>query len=712
MNSNVKNNGKKCSCACKTLAVTTLVRTLWLPVVWSILMLVMTISIGPVYPRFGTLDDVAKFTFVEIARELTTIAMPQFAVSIVISAIFGAIQFSYLNRNSSAGFISSLPLTRTQTFFSYYISGVITVIIPQAVTALTVLAVNGRYGFALCAMTLAVGAVYSIGVYSFGVMMSRFSAHTLGGILFTLFGLAVPGLTEGFIRMLMTTRLYGFYDESTYWISEYIYLLPEYVLSLRGLLCIFAILLFITFAWMLYRRQQFELSGDLIAFRGIREIATVICGIIAGVIGYFLFSYGLLMFALFGVICCVLVNFAIRKRFSIKKAIIPSGVIVLITFMIFAIFSLDLTGFEKRIPENAEIESARVYQRYQDNSTSYYVDGVRVYTSNEPFKIKDDEGIQAVRELHAELLENENYYYSSGYVTVETRSYYQPTYYPYDSSRLVIEYNLKDGSTMKRLYTAYYGKNRDAIRKLNHHPVLKTQEHDILREDISVNSAVLFNTFGQTGLTDKEAKALAEAMSKDILNNPLEMDSELNNFRATPLLQIRFDYCFTRGYDADGKELPYEIVTDADFGTTEAVYPHYYETIKVLRELGYGEYLDFDNYTPDNNVYIEKHNSSDGTKTDVYFAQYIDDTDFVKTLMSYCFTLSGEVCNSQYDTAYRITVRREKNGEEISDFFIFGKADFIENWLAAKNAEKDISAAYDGIPYFEEKYFETYSYGY
>ncbi len=704
-------NVKKTSLACRTLAFTAFRRTAWVPVVWSVLMVVLTM-IGSIRSYYRQYDYMIGYTFADIAEELNEL-MPQFAFSIVFSALFGAMQFSYLTRVNSVGFIHSLPVSRNGMFASYYLSGAVSVLIPQLVLALNVLIIPWKYRFLFALLVFVVGTLYSVGVYSVGVMMSMLSAKTIGCVVFTGFGLATPYLAENFVRIIMRTNLYGYYNESEYWITENIYLIPETVMSPKGFIYLAVIVVFTLLAWILYRRRHSELAGDLVAYPGIRGAATVACGILAGVCAYLVFGGSLFLFGLFGVICSVLVNFAVKKRFDIVSSLAHAGILAGITVVIVCVFAFDITGFERRIPELEDIESVTVSERYHRGNILFYTEDGYVYSDDDCLKIKDENGIETVRRFHEDLIGNKDYYESStGTYVTYTKPYYMDLYDPGASGNFIIEYKLKNGETVTRSYNAYYGRNRETLMAVVELPETKIYDHPILREDIKVNYARLETPVGVVSLTVQEAEIVRKALMQDIIEAPASKERGLNDFRSVSVISLKFEYEYTQAVDEKGRKIVEpEIFGKNSNDTNEVVYPHYVNTVRVLRELGYGEYLDYDNIDEGFSIAIEKHKarSVNGTdiKTDAYYPVRSEEAEFIKAVMSYAFSISSENCDEMYDTAYMISYENKPYGSEASNgggFFIYGEVDFIEQWLDSMNPEKDYNGGYDGVPYAANKY--------
>ncbi|MBE6704527.1 MAG: hypothetical protein E7583_04635 [Ruminococcaceae bacterium] len=705
MNSDNKKNIKKMPSGCITLGLTSLRRTMWVPIIWSVIMIVLTMtmmdSMGYYYSRL----NIRVYDFAALTEELNEL-MPMYMVTVVFSAFFGAIQFSFLNRVNSVGFIHSMPLTRNRIFMSYYLSGVVSVLIPQIVLMLNLLLLPWKYRFLFAFLAFIVGALYSVGVYSFGVMMSMFSAKTIGSVLFTVVGLASPLLVEAFIRLIMSSSLFGYCNSGKAWVAEYLYLFPNVVMSPKGLIYVAAIVLFTFCAWLLYKRNHSELAGDLVAYPGLRSVATTICGILAGVVGYLIFGGNLFVFALFGVICSVLVNFAVRKKLELVSSLIHGAIFVVITLVIVSLFVFDITGFEKRIPEVDDIEYARVYNAYGHMREYVYTEDGKVYLDPEQLRIRDKADLETVRRFHEDLIGNRDFYRAGEYYWISTESYSESIYDPYASGRIRIEYKLKNGTTMYREYNAYNDRNRETLLEMSAIRQLKAQDHVIVREDVRVNHMELITPTGRVPLSYETSIALGDALKKDILAENVVKERGLNDFRSPSLVSLDIVYVFTHGYDEDGNKVgEEELAGHYSSNISEIVYPHYTNTVAVLREYGYGRYIDYSELPEGAAMEIEKSETSkrsDNTvMTDVYYPQFTNDSELIQNVMAYGFKVSSENCATSYDTSYK--VKYYNNYEKIPDsydtFIIYGEVDFIEEWLLTRSPEKDATAAYEGMPY-------------
>lgn len=665
-------------------------RTFWVPLVWSILNVVI-VSMTVHRYRFS---DFYQTGFEYSVRQLNNI-FPIFAISIIIAAVLGCTFFSYLNRVSSAGFMHGLPIRREKIFFAHWAAGVAVILITGLVTSISVAIYSGYILYAF--LTLITFLLYCIGVFSFAVMVCQLSANTLGGLIFTGFGLAIPLILESFIYYLMDTNLYGYtgsyFDEP---IMMYFYLTPDKVMSPLGFIYLGMIIVFTAIAIALFRKRSIELAGDLIAFAGIRRAVIYICGILAGMCAYLIFGGNLFMFALFGVICTVLVNFAVRKKFTVKGTITPSVALICTAILIFCIFRFDLTGFERRIPELSDIESVQChlgYGTYRENTVVNVSDSKTIVFEALEDPIMAEADIEKVRVLHARLLENKNYYSST------------------DHSNIRIDYKLKNGRTVSRRYKAYHEKDSAELSEVTALREFKLRDYPILSDKIQVTNAHFGFLGGKTYFTE-EAERIREALITDIMNTPYEKNPDIHDFRASSIAYISFEY-YNKYASYAGSTDKVPVSELEDFSSNERriyIYPGYTETLRVLRELSASEYAPIgDRYPELLKIQREKY-SGNGEDLEINEVSVTDKAE-IKAIFDELFVLSQEY----YD-------RLEAGGIKMYDVFVYNNKNDIDSYysISVKNETEILERALENgrssivptkvttIPAAE--YYETSSY--
>ena len=184
------------------------------------------------------------------------------------------------------------------------------------------------------------------------------------------------------------------------------------------------------------------ISGDVAAFKIFRPILKYTATFFAAILIFGMISSTNLgavpIFTIAAAVTAV-VYFAsemlIRKTvkvFGSYKGYLGFAVVMAIFISIFAY--TDIFGYEHRIPDSADIESASIYHRYSDNIPM----------------VEDDKPIEDVRTLHAELTSD------IPVVDNDLDRY----------SLLRVRYNLKNGKVLERAYKATEEVHERAISKM------------------------------------------------------------------------------------------------------------------------------------------------------------------------------------------------------------------------------------------------------
>ncbi len=676
-----------------TLFRTAFMRMLWVPFVYTVLNIVMvtsTMSRG----RFAirSYPETQDYDFEYLANRLDG-EMHFFVIAIIIAALVGCTVFAYLNRVNSASFMHSLPVRREKLFFAHYAAGAAILVLPIFITSVVIgLHVESAlYGL----LFFLADTVYSIGVFSFATMVCQLSANTLGGLFFTGFGLFTPAILEGFFVYLMEQNLYGYTGQwSNYLVIRYCYLMPESVLSPLGLIYVGAIIAFTAVGTILYKKRNTELAGDLIAFPKIRQLLTLICGVLAGMCAYLIFG-NLYMFLLFAVICVVCVNFAVRKKFTVKGALTPAIVATLLFGIVLATVKYDLTGFERRVPDVEDVVSVKV-----DNGIYYYPatkeeysheKGTIYYKYTRP-EITESQNIEKVTELHRDLIGNKHFY-SSGERT----------------SRVNLEYTLKNGRKLRRGYILYYNHNAEAYESVSKFYEIKSNQHPILVDNKTYTGATLTDEFGQTyTFSAAEAQMLRDSVCRAITDRPYESDPDNTELAASAVAYIDFNYYRNDGvYKDTGDNVANAILSKYVDNEREHIYPSYTETIALISTLA-PDALNFKIEEPDKAeakmmFWREKGDSYGYTRE--LTEGLIENTEDIEKIAQICFELSGKQKAWSSPTMYRIEVSYDgvfmneievfEENEELREIFSRAEKINTEEYNYAEVSPKEvISQAY------------------
>ena len=369
--------------------------------------------------------------------------------------------FSYLYNNRSAGLFHSLPLRREDLFLTGYLSGLICLLVPNALLWLLTVGTEALYGgaqlYTITVWLLGQSAM-CLFFYSFAVFCAMFTGHLLAlpafyGILnFLIAALAL------LLDTLFQPFLYGYAGMPDWMENAMLWLTPAINLGanlnwvqnyetklwhLQGgsMLWIYALaaLVFAALALLVYRRRHVESAGDIVSFRPMRPVFKYGVALCSGLcFGYWLYAVfgfdapggltgSLLLWSVIGYFAAEML---LKKSFRVLKAWKGCAVLALVVFLGITALRLDLTGFALRVPAPEDVLSADVEGM-----------GSFPYDSGRSFDIQtEDRGlIHKTIDLHQAFVDDHRQPWNGDQSYVEY-------------VRLRVTYRLTNGTTMTRNY--------------------------------------------------------------------------------------------------------------------------------------------------------------------------------------------------------------------------------------------------------------------
>ncbi|MDO4552326.1 MAG: hypothetical protein Q4C22_02205 [Bacillota bacterium] len=345
----------------------------------------------------------------------------------VISAV---VLFRFLQGASSVAMLHSMPFTRQRLFNSNFLSGLIMLLGPILLVALILLAISkpvydgsALYGGAAFAenvfssaailswlgeSAIILGVVFAVAVFA-GVVTGNVLMHFLFGLGFNFL---LPGLYS-VLTWYCGEYLFGFISRGPWAelgrsISPYINGLSDEHFSLAAILWyVFAFAALIVVSSLLYRRRKLERVGDPFTFNFLEPvIACLIAYLLMTLLGYYfgeLTDDGQYVWAGYGlgaVLGFLIGQMIVKKSFRVFHRATLKGfcIYALIALVFFAFMLLDLTAFEKRVPELARVESATLESSWLDHS------GVR--TEDGEGGLRQPENLAAAVAFHQSVVEN------------------------------------------------------------------------------------------------------------------------------------------------------------------------------------------------------------------------------------------------------------------------------------------------------------------
>ena len=437
---------------------------------------------------------------------------------------------SHLYNNRSANFMGSLPIRREGQFVSTYLAGLTILIGPNLLVFLLTLLVEAAGGVvmwipllfwlaALCAMEFF--------FYSFAVCLGQFAGHILVlPVYYGIFNFIVIAVYAMF-QWVMEVYYFGFsggfnYEGLVLWFTPIIALFQMDIdviqenngpwitdvegLWIAGVYAIVAVVLAVC-ALLLYRRRHLETAGDIVAVKAMRPVFRYGVGFCSGMfLGWLtdqilsLGELGLLIAVLiWGVIGCFVAQMLLDKTIRVFKKWKGCAALAAVFLVIFAVIGFDLTGYENRVPDPANVESVEVHglQGYPWDSGA----GLHV-TLTEPETIEDVVALhQAIVEF-GERGEQDNYSNSLSYT---------------------LTYHLKSGGTIRRSYHVRAGETLLALaQKLRDRDEVryKAYELDVLEELLAEGGQLGWATLYRDGQEEirvykEDAEALWNAVMAD-----------------------------------------------------------------------------------------------------------------------------------------------------------------------------------------------------
>lgn len=406
-------------------------------------------------------------------------------ISFFFGLFFAMLAFSHLTQSRATNGFHALPVRRETIFLTAYLTGLFCQLSTILVTFLLGAAVSAPLHLSFWSVTgAAMGSAMleAVFFYSFAALCMMMTGQILAAPVFYFVGnILVPGM-EYLLRNFAGNFLYGYSghtDVALGFLSPPLYMytmctevaiasietcesdsyyVTAYALE-RGSLMILAAyalagLVIALIALLLYRTRKSEMTGSTVAFpwaTPIFKYGVAFCTAVAlgQFLYYFLFgqyrSSGndslpgtILCMAAAGLVGYFVAEMLIRKSFRVFRAGAKGAVIVSLALVLLGVaMSFDLTGYEKHVPDESEIESAFYTFSGMTNVTTDDADTIRRLTAAHRAIVKN-------RNEQARIADASD---------ADTLS--QSDYDDIEPFHLRLTYYLKDGSQLSRSYFVY-----------------------------------------------------------------------------------------------------------------------------------------------------------------------------------------------------------------------------------------------------------------
>ena len=406
-------------------------------------------------------------------------------ISFVFGLFFAMLSFSHLTQSSATNGFHALPVRRETIFLTAYLTGLFCQISSILVTFLLGAAISAPLHLSFWSVTAAAmgsAMLEAVFFYSFAALCMMMTGQILAAPVFYFVGnILVPGM-EYLLRNFAGNFLYGYSghtDVALGFLSPPLYMytmctevaiasietcesdsyyVTAYALEHRSFMILAAYalagLVIALIALLLYRTRKSEMTGSTVAFpwaTPIFKYGVAFCTAVA--LGQFLyyFLFGqyrsggsdslpgmILCMAAAGLVGYFAAEMLIKKSFRVFRAGAKGAVIVSLAFVLLGVtMSFDLTGYEKRVPDESEIESVYYTFSGMTNVTTDDADTIRRLTAAHQAIVKNrNEQARIADAWDADTLSQ------SDYDGIEPFS-------------LRLTYYLKDGSQLSRSYSLY-----------------------------------------------------------------------------------------------------------------------------------------------------------------------------------------------------------------------------------------------------------------
>lgn len=405
-------------------------------------------------------------------------------ISFFFGLFFAMLAFSHLTQSRATNGFHALPVRRETIFLTAYLTGLFCQLSTILVTFLLGAAVSAPLHLSFWSVTAAAmgsAMLEAVFFYSFAALCMVMTGQILAAPVFYFVGnILVPGM-EYLLRNFAGNFLYGYSgqtDVALDFLSPPLYMyfkvgiasietcesdsyyVTAYALEHRSFMILAAYalagLVIALIALLLYRTRKSEMTGSTVAFpwaTPIFKYGVAFCTAVA--LGQFLYYFLFGQYrssgndSLPGTILCMVAaglvgyfvaEMLIKKSFRVFRAGAKGAAIVALALVLLGVaMSFDLTGYEKHVPDESEIESAFYTFSGMTNVTTDDADTIRRLTAAHRAIVENRKELARIAEAW----------------DADTLPTSQSDYDDMEPFSLRLTYYLKDGSQLSRSYWVY-----------------------------------------------------------------------------------------------------------------------------------------------------------------------------------------------------------------------------------------------------------------
>ncbi len=461
---------------------------------------------------------------------------------IVVPVLVSLLLFRYLHVKKQAAAIHSLPVTRLSLFVTNFVSGIVLMYLPILLNGIILMCYCTFGGYcSVMPMTsifafVGLQLLFSAVLFAVPVFFAMLTGNTILQVIFTYASYYLPiGLCTG-VSYLMSLVLFGYRDNITF-LDPLFEQIPIFQLirafngdhtfgAIDVIFLLILTVLLLVFAYLFYRRRNLETAGDAISFQWLKPVFKYLVTICLCVL-VVTYSSALnnqisvltgILFLTAAVVAYFGSEMLMRKSFRVFHCWRGFLVFIAIVAVISAGVKADVFGYEKRIPDIANVSSAS-YGTEDMNirdapkfpvapaSASYGTEDFATNTERVEGEVDNPETIQLIADVHRSIIAHKQELLEAPYPdSAGNRRYYR-----------TISYRMKDGEIFTRHYRIDEAVIEDALKPLYESQDYKKAYFDVVRrfQDTDFTSAEIHSSYSYSMDSDT-AKEVYRLILADI----------------------------------------------------------------------------------------------------------------------------------------------------------------------------------------------------
>jgi hypothetical protein len=499
----------------------------------------------------------------------------------MLGVLVGVSGFAYLFSKKKTDFYHSLPIKRDFLYGAIVLDSMIIVGLPYLVfsslASLIVGAATGERGALILTIASWAGNMTAfLLLYATVVLAVMLTGNWLVSLLavatFWIYGPMVYILRESYEKIFFRTILYNVHqDILPGWLSPLVFVLMKRIDQTKWINLGVGVLLLVV-SGFLYRLRRSEVAGSAMSFTKTMaaiKLCIVIPSALLGALGFYVISDNTLIWAVFGLICGVVISHAVieiiyhadfRKLFAHKMHMVMA---LIVSLLIFFSYKQDFLGHDRYIPKEGEFLGVNFVQSeiLQNSIDSYRMwwDYKEDATVKEPSSLYTDKSV--IEKLAKKAVDSLKLPQSE------------------INDRIEFYYYLKNGKRVGRSYPVNKDDKelQEIIAKIKKSDELKKMKYPVLNMKTVDNVKALYCSLGDNDglsymiLKPQNLQKLLETYQKE-LSNAIQAE-QIDG--GEDVIHLSFL-----------SEIPERVSKEHPDAMSYPVYSSFKETLAVLKEMG------------------------------------------------------------------------------------------------------------------------------